>query len=182
MERQSAYACALNAWREHQSEIKGYLVRRLSDADTAEDLLQEVFLKTIRQGKDFCGIDNRRAWLFRVARNALIDHVRGVRDVVPLPEDLSDEKEVAAPVDALGECIDRVLAELTQDDRDIIRRCDLDGMKLQAYADANHLALPAVKSRIQRARVRMRELMIRNCQVRFDDAGRVCCHVPRPAG
>jgi RNA polymerase sigma-70 factor (ECF subfamily) len=176
------FACALAAWHDHHSEIKGYLARRLSDADTAEDLLQDVFLKAMREGAGFCALDDRRAWLFRVARNTLIDHVRRMRAVVPVPEDLVDDREVAAPVAALDECIERVLAGLADDDRDVIRRCDLEGMKLQAYADANHLALPAVKSRIQRARVRMRELMIEKCQVRFDDAGQVCCHLPRPAG
>jgi RNA polymerase sigma-70 factor (ECF subfamily) len=175
-------ACALNAWNEHQSEIKGYLIHRLGDPPLPEDLLQEVFLKAIRQGEDFCTLDNPRAWLFQVARNALADHLRVMKDSVSLPEDLMEEEPVIAPVDALAECLERVLSELPEGDHEIIQRCDLERMKLQAYADTHVLTLSAVKSRIQRARQRMRETMTRNCQVRFDDAGQVCCHVPRAAG
>ena len=172
-------ACAANAWLEHQSEIKGYLMHRLADPATAADLLQDIFLKALRQGERFCTLDNRRAWLFQVARNALADHLRLAKANVPLPEDLADEEPVIAPVDALAGCIEQVLSELPEGDRDLLRRCDLEGMKLQDYADAHGLGLPAVKSRIQRARRRMRDTLIRRCQVRFDDVGQVCCHAPR---
>jgi len=178
----AAFACASSAWRRHHAEIRGYLVRRTSDPDLAEDLLQEVFLRAMRQGEAFCALGNARAWLFQVARNALVDHARLEKTAVPLPEDLADEKEPMAPVDELAGCVERSLSELSAQDRDVIQRCDLDGMKLQSYADAHGLTLPAVKSRIQRARLRMRGIMVRNCQVRFDAAGQVCCHLPARDG
>jgi RNA polymerase sigma-70 factor, ECF subfamily len=52
-------------------------------------------------------------------------------------------------------------------------------MRLHDYAKARGLKLPTVKSRLQRARRRLREHMTGACQVQFDDSG-VCCHVPRP--
>ena len=173
------FACVLNAWGAHESELKGYLVHRVADPHLAEELLQEVFFRALRQGQAFCNLDNPRAWLFQVARNALVDHLRQAKDAVPLPEDLIQEEQDIAPVDALAGCLDRALSELTEHDRDIIRQCDLERVKLQTFADSHGLSLPAVKSRIQRARQRMRELITRNCQVRFDEAGQVCCHVPR---
>ncbi len=176
----ASFACALNAWQHHHAEIRRYLAYRASDPDLADDLLQEIFVKAMRQGQGFCELQDPRAWLFEVARNALIDHVRREKPSVPLPEDLADEKDAIAPVDELAGCVERSLSLLSPEDGDVIRRCDLEGMKLQAYAEANGLTLPAVKSRIQRARRRMREMMVENCQVRFDEAGQVCCHVPRP--
>ncbi len=176
----SPFACALAAWREHRAGIRRYLAHRASDPHLADDLVQETFLKAMRQGARFCAIGNPRAWLFEVARNALVDHARREKASVALPEDLADETETGAPVDALAGCLERTLCELGPEDGDVIRRCDLDGMKLQAYALAHGLTLPAVKSRIQRARRRLRERMVRDCQVRFDEAGQVCCHAPRP--
>lgn len=176
------FACAANAWREHQSELRGYLIHRLADPALAEDLLQDVFVKALRQGGRFCALDNPRAWLFQVARNALADHLRLAKANLPLPDDLADEAPEIAPIDALAECMAQVLSELPRGDRDLLERCDLEGMTLQAYADGHGLGLPAVKSRIQRARRRMREVMALRCQVRFDDAGQVCCHRPPAAG
>jgi len=174
------FACALVAWRAHHRELKAYLAHRLADPASADDLLQDVFLRTLRQGEAFCRIENQRAWLFEVARNAVTDYLRLAKPQVPLPDDLIHEVADAEPVDALAGCMERVLRELCEADADVIKHCDLGGMKLQAYADSRGLTLPGVKSRIQRARRRMRDLIVRNCQVRFDDGGRVCCHVPRP--
>ena len=174
------FACVSAAWKAHEGELRGYLRHRLAEPDVADDVLQDVFVKAMRQGRGFCTLDNPRAWLFEVARNAWVDHLRGERTTVPLPEDLVDAKDDTAPVDELAGCVERSLSELSPEDRDVIRRCDLEGTKLQDYADLKRLTLPAVKSRIQRARRRMRAILVRNCQVRFDEAGQVCCHVPRP--
>ncbi|HJV51906.1 MAG TPA: sigma-70 family RNA polymerase sigma factor [Noviherbaspirillum sp.] len=178
--KSDAFACVRRAWALHEAELHRFLQHHLSDTGLAEDLVQEVFLKAMAQGRYFCVLDNPRAWLFQVARNALIDALRLTRPTVPLPDDLVHEALELAPVDALAECLPRALAALSEEDRDIIRQCDLEGLRQQAYADARGLGLPAVKSRLLRARHRMRDRMIRNCGVGFDETGKVCCHKPAP--
>ncbi len=169
------------AWQQHRAELRGYLLHRLKDVSQAEDLLQEVFLKAMTQGQQFCTLDNPRAWLYQVARNALVDSLRLTKDAIPLPEDLAQEADAMAPVDELSECVARVLTELSPEDREVIQLCDIEGMKQQDFALSHGLSLTAVKSRIQRARQRMRAQMTQACQVQFDEAGQVCCHVPRPS-
>ncbi|KGG96365.1 hypothetical protein P245_06055, partial [Comamonas thiooxydans] len=84
------------------------------------------------------------------------------------------------PVDELDACMELNLLALDAEDRHIIAACDLQGQTARAYAEANQLTLAATKSRLLRARKRLRESLILNCQVRFDDSGQVCCHTPRP--
>jgi RNA polymerase sigma-70 factor (ECF subfamily) len=175
-----ALPCILDAWKSHEAELRGFLIHRVSDAHLAEDLLQDVFLKAIRQGLSFCDVVDPRAWLFRVARNAMIDHARLSKPQVPLPEDLAWESEGdLAPVDCLSECLNRIFAEIPPEDAEILRRCDLEGMKQKEFADATGLTLSAAKSRLLRARSRMREVMTTNCQIAFDEQGRVDYYVPR---
>jgi RNA polymerase sigma-70 factor (ECF subfamily) len=171
--------CLLRAWRAHEAELLGFLRRRLPEPHTAEDLLQDIFVKALGQGKRFCSLENARAWLFRVTRNTLADHLRLAREQVELPEDLVEETEQAAPVESLADCLPRALAELSPDDREAITLCDLEGMSQEAYAQHKGLTLPGAKSRVQRARKRLREHLSTACQVRFDETGRVCCFVPR---
>lgn len=140
------FDCVLAAWRAHEAELRGYLIHRLGDADSADDVLQEIFLKAMRQGATFCEINQPRAWLFQVARNTLLQ---------------------------------RNLAEMPVEDRQIIEQCDLQGVRQQDFARAHGLSLPATKSRLLRARQRLRDRLTRNCQVHLDENGRVCCHVPR---
>lgn len=175
------FACVVTAWRAHEAELLGYLRHRLADPDAADDVLQDVFLKAMRLGQGFCTLDQPRAWLFQVARNALVDRFRTTRPTEPLPEDLPETlPDALAPVDALAGCLDRALAELPAADAAILRACDLEGRKQAEFAQANGVSLAATKSRLLRARQRLRERLASACQVRFAADGSVCCHVPRP--
>ena len=57
----------MRAWRQHSSELRGWLFKRLPEISEVEDLLQDVFFKALIQEEKFCSLDNARAWLFRVA-------------------------------------------------------------------------------------------------------------------
>ena len=175
------YDCHNKAWRQYKFEIRSFLANRTGSATEADDLLQEVFLKALLKGKDFCQLDNPRAWLFHVARNLLVDRLRLTKDQVKLPDDLSVELDtVIAPVNLLSHCLPRVLSELSQEDREAILLCDIQGMTQNDYSKRLGLTLPAVKSRVQRARQRLRAQLATACKVSFDDDGKVCCFVPRP--
>lgn len=172
--------CLLAAWSHHEAELHRYLRHRLSDPDEADDLVQELFLRACRQGQAFCTVHNARAWLFEVARNILMDHFRKTRVALPLPDNLATSEPDDAAVDLLAQCLPRVLSELSADDREALSLCDLGGMSQAAFAEMKGLSLPGAKSRVQRARERLREHMSQVCQVQLDEAGHVCCFVPRP--
>jgi RNA polymerase sigma-70 factor (ECF subfamily) len=177
----SPVGCLNMAWRQHEAEIRHFLMNRIGNRDDTEDLLQELFIKALHQGGAFCEIDNTRVWLFHVARNLIIDRLRLTKTQVPLPDDLcADPEPELPPIDDLSQCIPRVLSELSPVDREAIVLCDLQGMTQQAYAERVGLTLPAAKSRVQRARARMQAQLVTACQVSFDETGKVCCFIPRP--
>jgi RNA polymerase sigma-70 factor, ECF subfamily len=173
------FSCVINSWRAHENELRNYLQHRVSDRHLAEDLLQDVFVKAMRQGSGFCELDNPRAWLYQVARNALVDYQRLHRETIELPDEIPQPVEQTDPVVALSACVGRVLTELSPEDRDIIEQCDLNGMKQKDYADTHGLSLSGVKSRLLRARQRMRDTLSANCKVQFDAQGKVESYVPR---
>lgn len=179
-----SFACVAAAWQAHEVELHGFLRHQGLDAHAAEDLLQDVFVKAMRQGEGFCSLDQPRAWLFQVARNALVDRARVTKAHVPLDQGGLDVEaplpELIAPVDALAGCVARVLRELSPEDAAILRACDLEGQTQRDFAERNGLNLPAAKSRLLRARQRMRDRISTACQVRFDTDGSVSSHVPRP--
>jgi len=171
--------CLTQAWRETRSELHGWLRQRL-DVD-ADDLLQEVFLRALRQGDAFCALDNPRAWLFQVARNALTDRLRAQRPQSELNDTLpAAESEPPAPVDQLTQCLPRVLGELSAADRLAIELCDIAGMPQHALAERLGISLSGAKSRLQRARLRLKARLVDGCQVCFDETGQVANFVQRP--
>ena len=178
-----ASPCLMQAWGAHQAELRGWLHQRLPDTATAQDLLQDVFLKALRQGQAFCGVANARAWLFEVTRNTLTDHLRRQHPTEHWTEaeldSLPQPAELVAVVDQLTGCLRRVLAELDEADADIIRQCDLNGQRQQDYAAAHGLSLPATKARLRRARERLRAAMTQGCQIQTLPGGGVADFVPR---
>ncbi len=174
------YNCVVDAWQQHEAELRGYLIRQLHDPMLAEDLLQNTFLKAIAEGAGFCTLENPRAWLFRVARNLLVDHHRRQRHTMEVDENLSaPEVEIPAIV-SLSECLPHALEALDEADREAITLCDLEGMKQAEYAELKGLTLPGAKSRVQRARQRLKQALQARCNIRHDESGAICCYVPQP--
>ena len=78
--------CLQRAWSAHRAELLNFLRHRLQHTADAEDVLQEVFVKSLGQSQQFCTLNSPRAWLFHVARNALADRLRVARSLIALPE------------------------------------------------------------------------------------------------
>ncbi|MDP3423583.1 MAG: sigma-70 family RNA polymerase sigma factor [Burkholderiaceae bacterium] len=179
----STVPCLTQAWAQHHAVLLRWLVHRLSDVATAQDLLQDVFLKALRQGERFCSVGNARAWLFEVARNTLTDHLRRQHPTEPLPQDLEEwpaaDAEALPVVDQLTGCLARVLTELPEADADILRYCDLQGMRQPDYASLRGLGLPAVKARLRRARLRLKARMTEACAIQAGAQGGVEAFTPR---
>ncbi|MDP2107617.1 MAG: sigma factor-like helix-turn-helix DNA-binding protein, partial [Rhodocyclaceae bacterium] len=77
-------------------------------------------------------------------------------------------------------CLPRVLSELSAQDREAITRCDIEGMTQQDFAKLKGITLPGAKSRVQRARTRLKARMTEVCRVSFEATGEVAGFVPRP--
>ena len=87
-------------------------------------------------------------------------------------------EENASPLTDLQHCLLRVMHELDVVDKDIIVQCDMQGLHQADYARLNQLSLSATKSRLQRARKKLREQMVTACKVQFEE-NKVCSFTPR---
>ncbi|EKO3895542.1 sigma-70 family RNA polymerase sigma factor [Vibrio metschnikovii] len=174
----SAVPCLIETWHLSESELYYWLLKQTGDTELSFDLLQDTFLKALQQKQAFCDIQNQRAWLYRVARNMLIDKQRKVNQehVQELSDNESiwEEHELPA-IDSLAQCLPKALSKLTESESEIIKQCDLQGLTQQAFAEQNGLTLVATKSRIQRARQKLKSILQAQCHIRFDEQQRVCC-------
>jgi RNA polymerase sigma-70 factor (ECF subfamily) len=150
------------------------LARRLTgDDDAAEDLVQEAFARAMDKRAQFVPGTNLRAWLFRILRNLYVDDWRRAK-ASPVRERLEDEEpggDATATGDALrgdeelerlrsvvaGD-IERALRELSVDARSIVL-LDLEGFTQEELAEVLGCNVGTVKSRLSRARARLRELL-----------------------
>lgn len=146
--------------------------RAMSSGDVAlaEDALQEALVSVMKHAGTFRG-EHPRAWLFTIVRNAVRKQARA-RGVVAEPP----EHETAASLEAAGfgsserascfsqalesrELVRKSLAELAPSERDVIALVDVEGLSLEEAAVALELSLPALKSRLHRARLRLMSIL-----------------------
>jgi RNA polymerase sigma-70 factor (ECF subfamily) len=174
--------CLLSTWEMVENSLYQWLYKQSNDEALALDILQETFLRGLQRDNSFCDIENQKAWLFRVASNLLTDEWRKQSRLESLEvmdyANLIHPLNMDDPVVGLVQCLPKALACLTAEEREVIERCDLQGIKQQDFAASAGLSLPAVKSRVQRARTKLKQHLNTNCSIRFDEFNRVCCFFP----
>ncbi|MGH7724329.1 MAG: RNA polymerase sigma factor [Candidatus Eiseniibacteriota bacterium] len=156
-----------------------HLVRRiLGDPDEAEDALQETFLSAFRGLPRFKREARFSTWLFRIATNAALMRVRKRRpNVVSLDRPIEEEdggeigpRELrdwsAMPDEELVNDetrtkMEEAIAALPEDQRAVFLLRDVEGLSNPEIAETLELTLPAVKSRLHRARLSLRNRLDR---------------------
>ncbi len=123
--------------------------------ETARDLTQDVFLRVSRATIPVAAEEEVRAWLFQIARNLALDHHR-VRLRRPEPSPLAEEGSRLATQD-VDLAVNEALATLPDLDRDVFLMREVVGLGYHEIGQACGLTPDAVRSRIHRARLQLRE-------------------------
>lgn len=153
-----------SAWNELGERLRVYVARRVNPGD-ADDVVQSVMVKLLERRGDI-GEDSVRAWLFAVTRNAVIDYYRQRRPSVDLDSfgDIAEENE-SDVIGELTDCLEPMFATLPDADADILRRIDLGGEAQTTLAAAHGIPLSTLKSRVQRARAKLRAAFDACCSI-----------------
>jgi RNA polymerase sigma-70 factor (ECF subfamily) len=139
----------------HRDGVFRYLCRIVGQGE-ARDLTQEVFLRVARGPVPEASEEAQRAWVFRIARNLALNHVRdGQRQ--PLTVELSDAARPATQEMALA--LHEALGSLAALDRAVFLLREAAGLTYEEIALARDLSVDAVGSRLHRARLQLRELL-----------------------
>ena len=174
-------ATAEALWQAFATPLRAFLRRRVnSDAD-ADDLLQEVFVRIHRRLPTLQDTSKLQGWVYRIARNVLIDHYRRRREHQPMEFELEGDDPTGETLVDLRPSLRRFIAELPPAYREPLVRHEYQGESLEAVAIALGLTLTATKSRVRRARLMLRAMLERCCRFEFDRRGRVIAATPRSA-
>lgn len=140
---------------EYTPAVYGHALRFFGDHAAAEDVVQEVFVKTYRSLGSFDGRSTFSTWLFRVTRNACLDLFRaGRRQASPLdPLDLPDAGGGAfADGVAMAADLERALESVPPEERDAFNAVALFGLTYVQASEALGAPVGTIKSRVFRAR------------------------------
>jgi RNA polymerase sigma-70 factor (ECF subfamily) len=155
-------------WNEFAANLGQFIRGRVADPATAEDILHDVFVKFQNRLAEFQDPAKVRGWLILVARNAIIDHYRVRKKTSELPESLPDElSENNAEVEELKAVFHRLVYSLPEPCREAIVRTEFEGLTQAELAKQLGISLSGAKSRVQRGREQLKELLIDYCHREF---------------
>jgi len=172
---------------ENHRNFLRFLVRRVGDADTAEDVLQQFSLRAVSRGSELRQSESAVAWLYRLLRTTLVDHYRSEtarrrREAdyarMEIPSDEERDVELESTVCA---CLETLLPTLKAEYADILRRVDLQETPPREVARDLGLAPNNVRVRLHRARQAIKESLLLSCRT-CAEHGCLDCDCKAPGG
>lgn len=145
-----------------------FLERRLGDRALAEDVLQAAFVRGIERAGQLRDDESVVAWFYRVLRNAIVDHHRragaGERRLEAVARELEATAEPSPDDrDAICQCVARLVDTLRPEYAAAIRRVELDGIAVKAFAEEVDVTANNAAVRLYRARKALREQVRKSC-------------------
>lgn len=162
-------------YNEVSFKIRNYIGKLTSDKDVIDDVSQEVFLKVHNSISTLNDSEKLDAWLRRIVYTTLMDIYRKKQKeqtgkLLLIEEEAEPENEGNV---ALIECIVSLLQLLPDEQRELLEAVEVKGISQAEYARQNNLPLSTVKSKVQRSRQKLKELVKSNCMLTNDKYGNV---------
>lgn len=148
----------------YYKNVYGYFVRQTHDADASRDLTQNVFLKIIRYSQSWKEDKVFAHWLFRIARNVMVDYFRGARKFFDLdtePELTKRDQDESVRAMETRESVDFLMdamSKLSPGYRELIELNRFQGFSYKEIADTISSNENAVKVRTFRAIQKLKEI------------------------
>lgn len=169
-------------WQQVHDSLRAFIAKRVANEAEAEDILQEIFLRIHRRLDSVNDPRRLVSWVYQITRHAIIDHYRANGKRMERPVGLAGELEAlpssashnetaedsGEPRAELAGCLRPMIAQLPQDYREAVTLVELDGLTQQEAATRMGLSLSGMKSRVQRGRRRLKQMLDDCCLIHLD--------------
>jgi RNA polymerase sigma-70 factor (ECF subfamily) len=180
-----------SVYGQFDAPLRRFIRSRIRDTAAAEDVLQDVYLRVHSRLHTLRDCAKLSSWLYQIARNAIVDHYRSRRPAEALPEEIPSLGDPCADdvicelVVGLGPMIDA----LPEKYRQALRLTVDEGLTQEQVAGRLGLSLSGAKSRVQRARDQLKDMLLDCCHFELDRFGHpigyeercCCCATGRPS-
>jgi RNA polymerase sigma-70 factor (ECF subfamily) len=168
-------------WNQFESELRAFVMQRVKNPMVADDLLQEVFLRIHARVDSLRDETSLRGWLYQITRNVVTDYFRSHEDTVDVSqlENLPEPTDDDARVKNLTPSIRAFVEALPPDFREALLLTEYDGLTQKEAAEKIGISLTAMKSRVQRAREKLKRMLLDCCRFELSRMGHVISYTPK---
>jgi len=175
-------------WQTFSEGLRSFIMSKVkNDADT-EDILQNVFIRVHDNIGTLSDRSKIKPWLYQVTRNLIVDHFRKKRfDQIDFKNYTVVERSSVKFMDEAVSDMVKMMDDLPPEYCEALCQTEIGGMSQKEYAEKAGLSYSGAKSRVQRARIMLKQMLLECCHYQFDKYGTVfniepgCCHCSPPS-
>jgi len=170
-----------NIWQESSANLRQFILKRIPDQSIAEDVLQEVFVKIHSRIDTLKDVRRLQGWIYQITRNAIIDYYRSKNAVPELPESLknSEDSNDNPVIYELAPCVEAMVNRLPERYRQAVILTAYQGLTQKEMGEKLGLSHSGAKSRVKRAREKLKNMLIECCHFEFDRLGKLISYEPK---
>ncbi|MCH6256959.1 RNA polymerase sigma factor SigZ [Puniceicoccaceae bacterium K14] len=171
-------------WLELSDRLRQFLHSRIKPEADVDDVLQIVFLRIHSKLDTLHKASRLESWVFQITRNTVADFYRRKRETQSeLDESVeANESDAEQARTEIAGCLDVLIEKLPREQRRALTLYEFEGVAQKDIATQESISLSGAKSRIQRARKTLEEMLKACCQFQFDSRGKMVEYEPNRNG
>ena len=166
-------------WNEFNNALLFFIKKRVKSDEDAKDLLQEVFIKISQKDYSFSSSSQLTSFIYKVTRNTIIDHWRSQGKnsgrVISLDFDPGDNitEEVKTEFSTVVDCIHKMKSVIPEKYSVVFDLYEDQKLSHKQIAEKLNISVSGSKTRLQRAREKIKALLISCCKIETDKYGNI---------
>ncbi|MFK5856065.1 MAG: RNA polymerase sigma factor SigZ [Bacteroidota bacterium] len=163
----------LNVWIGLNDYLKNFIYKQVRDINIVDDIIQDVFIKVKLNISNLDDKTKLSSWIFQITRNTINDYFRKKQFVLENIIDFEIEDEILYQDETheLAQCINPMIDALPIKYQEAIRLTEIEGISQKALAEKLNISYSAAKSRVQRGRGKLKDLLLQCCSIVSDKYG-----------
>jgi RNA polymerase sigma-70 factor, ECF subfamily len=166
-------------WIDLHQELKKFIFGKVKDLNTSEDILQDVFVKIHLNIHTLSDWSKLTSWVYQITRNTIADYFRKTHLMVQLEGVDFPEQDSKEPLyRALSQCINQKINNLPPTYKQAIVLTYMNDFAQKTVAEKLDLSYSGVKTRVQRGREKLKDLILECPNIETDDKGNLLGYTP----
>ncbi|MBC8125028.1 MAG: sigma-70 family RNA polymerase sigma factor [Candidatus Kapabacteria bacterium] len=160
-------------WIDYRNRLVRFVRSRIHDDSIAEDIVHDALANAWSKRASLRDENVLLPWLFQITMNAVRDHRRARHPDLSLTEEDVAEEPSPKGLQDLAVCMTQMIEQLEEPYRSAIKRSEIDGITMKNIAEELHISISGVKSRVQRGRGKLKDLVLACCQLEVNPRGEI---------
>jgi RNA polymerase sigma-70 factor, ECF subfamily len=176
-------------WKDFEAKLRSFIYSKIPDKAATEDILQEVFIRIHLKIGTLKDDGKLKPWLYQITRNLIVDYYRRNKSAKLIsqawPEQDEEETDNKVMDEAMKDMIG-MMNDLPPEYCEALCLTELEGLSQKEYAEKIGIPYSSAKSRVQRSRILLKDMLMRCCHYEFDKYGTIlsisqncCCCSPK---